>query len=81
MSNNKQSSVEFFKMKIVDIVEDYKDDIITLDEYIEQMKKVEEQAKAMHKEEIMKAFNKGHNMDQNNIWADAEWYYIVIFGG
>lgn len=68
MSNKKQTSLEWLFDQII-----HSDSKNWIDFY--------NKAKAMHKEEIMKAFNKGHNMDQNNIWANAEWYYISIFGG
>ena len=69
MSNNKQSSVEFLEQKFISIfVND------------EGFKKAIEQAKAMHREEIIDAtcLNAYVNEDDREI---GEHYYNETFGG
>jgi len=69
----KQTAIDIFKEKIVDIFEDYHDGIITLYEYIENINKATQQAKEMEKEQIIDA-----------CWAggdDGEQYYNETYGG
>ena len=75
MSNNKQSSVEQleFDLKLwFDIMKIY---------FPTEIQNSINRSKAMHKEEIQNAFNKGNKMDANNVFADGEWYFMMTFGG
>jgi hypothetical protein len=84
MSNNKQSSIEYFKTQIVDIVEDYKDGIITLNEYIIHINSTFEQAKAMHKEEMFEYIKQKYCIGHRSLEfhrLEFDKYYNETFGG
>jgi hypothetical protein len=88
MSNNKQTAIDIFKEKLIDIFEDYHDGIITLDEYIEQINKETQQAKEMEKEQMKDcmsaAFLDGLRSGDENYKApyeDWEQYYNETYGG
>ena len=80
MSNNKQSSVEWFLNKLIEhqIIKvgqttygdkvNYKHEILL------------EQAKAMHKEEMIHAYIQG-SVDGDSHYFDSEQYYNETFGG
>ena len=75
MSNNKQSSIEW----LVEILGKYNEEMVFL--YQNEI----EQAKAMHKEEITKAFDEGQEYEyQYHINStpkfDSETYYNETFG-
>ena len=78
--DNKQSSVEWYIIERHNIEIQSRLGKISSTQYDEQLIKIEEQAKAMHKEEIVDAHNRG-------IWAepkpfdDGEQYYKETFGG
>jgi hypothetical protein len=91
MSNNKQSSVDIFKEKLIDIFEDYHDGIITLDEYIESINKATQQAKEMEKNQIINAHEQGQS-DEKDYWnigdkvgvrftIKSKQYYNETYGG
>lgn len=70
MSNNKQSSVEWFKKELEDYgtSERLKIDWKTFDELFEQ-------AKSMHKEEIVKAYNHAYEEGwESNDWQPEQYY-------
>jgi hypothetical protein len=78
MSNNKQSSVEWFAMMLAEqgllVTKDY-ENLVTYKE-----------AKAMHKEEIMEAFDEGQEYEyQYHINSTPKFYsdtyYNETFGG
>ena len=79
MSNDKQTAIDTFKEKLIDIFEDYHDGIITLYEYIENINKATEKAKEMEKEQIVNAYHVNPR--------DAKWqniginYYNETYGG
>lgn len=75
MSNNKQSSIEWLMEQICEKQPNGFYVIDTLDD----VQKVLEQAKAMHKEEISKAFNRGRFW--NNSWDGKDYYEEVIIKG
>ena len=58
MSNNKQSSVEWYIIERHNIEIQSRLGKISSTQYDEQLIKIEEQAKAMHKEEILYAYMK-----------------------
>ena len=61
MSNNKQSSVEWYSVKR-DVLEiEVRLGKLSANEYAEELAKAEQQAKAMHKEEIIKAWKAQRN--------------------
>ena len=68
MSNNKQSSVEW----LVEILGKYNEEMVFL--YQNEI----EQAKAMHKEEIRKAYCYGEYYKETKLTTD---YYNETFGG
>ena len=55
MSNNKQSSVEWFDNEIGKLFNQFIVDKITIYEFRNQQLKLKQQAKAMHKQEIIAA--------------------------
>jgi hypothetical protein len=67
MSNNKQTAIDIFKEKLIDIFEDYHDGIITLDEYIESINKATQQAKEMEKEQMQHWFGLGMHLVEGRI--------------
>ena len=70
MSNEtKETAVDIFKEKLIDIFEDYHDGIITLDEYIENINKATQQAKEMYRKELELAYEDGKEIEhiQNTI--------------
>jgi hypothetical protein len=74
MSNNKQSSVEWLVKEL-----NQKIDYIPMRQW-DEIKEVIEQAKAMHKEEIEQAYQKGYN-DADFSYYDPEHYYNETYGG
>ena len=86
MSNNKQSSVEWLSNQTYELFEQYSEgnfDRITLNKLV---LKATEQAKAMHKEEIIEAFDEGQEYEyQYHIDLTpkfySETYYNETFGG
>ena len=59
MSNNKQSSVEWFAEKTFNLIELMKRRWVGQEEFLDGMLKLRDEAKAMHKEEIMDAHLEG----------------------
>ena len=84
MSNNKQSSVEWFWLNL-------NDDLIgdLSPEKISKIYELKQQAKAMHKEEIETAFDKGadigYDVGSNHDWHEGHnrgyQYYNETYGG
>ena len=72
MSNKKQSSIEWYENRLIQLDIDFGGH----KNYWIERKKVREQAKAMHKEEIMKVV-----MDFGWSKEKAEKYYNETFGG
>tara|TARA_R110000868_G_scaffold367633_1_gene630624 strand:+ start:195 stop:437 length:243 start_codon:yes stop_codon:yes gene_type:complete len=77
MSNNKQSSVDWYANKGDELFDKYSDGAIDIITFNELMTDAFQQAKAMHKEEIMDALLFGDVLSLNT----AETYYKVKFGG
>jgi len=83
MSNNKQSSVEWYIIERHNIEIQSRLGEISPIEYDAKLIKIEEQAKAMHKQEIIAA------KDDNYVYGEAweklgtlgEQYYNETFGG
>ena len=59
MTNNKQSSVEWYIEKILDLDYEYAKGLITLGVWSERKNALIEQAKEMHKKEIITAYSTG----------------------
>ena len=60
MTNNKQqTAVEWYIEKLLDLDYEYAKGLINLGVWSERKKSLIEQAKAMHKEEIIEAFDQG----------------------
>ena len=77
MSNNKQSSVEWYSVKR-DVLEiEVRLGKLSANEYAEELAKAEQQAKAMHKEEIRKAYCDGEYYKDTKLTTD---YYAETFG-
>jgi hypothetical protein len=73
MSNNKQSSVEWFQEQIIKIV----NGTCELSEI-----EIFEQSKAMHKQEIKDAFTNGFRFSKNSKYSIAdEAFYKLTYGG
>jgi hypothetical protein len=82
MSNNKQSSVEWYIEKILDLDYEYAKGLITLGVWSERKNALIEQAKAMHKEEIKNAHTIGYVIGGGNGYIhEPEQYYNETFGG
>ena len=80
MSNNKQSSVEWYIIERHNIEIQSRLGKISSTQYDEQLIKIEEQAKAMHKEEIKDALIDG-SMNSTLIEYRIPQYYNETFGG
>jgi hypothetical protein len=84
MSNNKKSSIEWLDDKLASLNFDYLTGQIDNKEYNERHKAIMEQAKAMHKEEMVDfgndliAQNDINYIGMPNL---AEQYYNQTFGG
>lgn len=87
MSDKKQSSIDCLSNQSYELFEQYSEgnfDRITLNKL---MLKATEQAKAMHKEETIEAYENGHNdgcryMDSlKQDFEDGNEYYNETFGG
>ena len=84
MSNNKQSSVEWYIIERHIIEIQSRLGLISPIEYDAKLIKIEEQAKAMHKEEIENAFVecwKANMPDGYECKLSAKEYYNEKFGG
>jgi len=77
MSNNKQSSVEWYIIERHTIEIQSRLGLISPIEYDAKLIKIEEQAKAMQKEEIKKSYTTGFGANLHQ----AEHYYNETFGG
>ena len=81
MSNNKQSSVEWYSVKR-DVLEiEVRLGKLSANEYAEELAKAEQQAKAMHKEEIEEAHNQGYGSGFIDEQITPRQYYNETFGG
>ena len=82
MSNNKQSSVEWYSVKR-DVLEiEVRLGKLSANEYAEELAKAEQQAKAMHKEEVINAHTIGYVIGGGNGYIhEPEQYYNETFGG
>ena len=78
MSNNKQSSVEWYIIERHDIEIQSRLGKISPIEYDAKLTKAEQQAKAMHKEEIRKAYCYGEHYKDTKLTTD---YYNENYGG
>ena len=82
MSNNKQSSVEWLYKELTEILCDIQVSPVKAIAIYERLK----QAKAMHKKEIIEAFDEGQEYEyQYHINStpkfDSETYYNETYGG
>lgn len=80
MSNNKQSSVEWYIIERHNIEIQSRLGKISPTQYDEQLIKIEEQALAMHKEEIINATIYGDRFE-GCYGLDSEHYYNETYGG
>lgn len=78
MSNNKQSSLDYYITKLTEILGLYIQQISRDDN--ERIARLEERAKAMHKEEIGDAYFLGYGDHQTLDWHDLDEYYNETFG-
>ena len=83
MSNNKQSSVEWYIIERHTIEIQSRLGLISPIEYDAKLIKIEEQAKAMHKEEIKEAYWNGSDgiESKTDILKIGEHYYNETYGG
>ena len=77
MSNNKQSSVEFYAKAEKDLSDRFSLRQVNYTQYREKKRELLEQAKAMHKEEIEQAYNDGCYYGKD-CWQED--YYNETFG-
>ena len=80
MSNNKQSSIEWYIIERHIIEIQSRLGLISPIEYDAKLIKIEEQAKAMHKEEVRDSFYIGR-YEYNNFDSNSIEYYNETFGG
>lgn len=77
----KQTAIDIFKEKLINIFEDYHDGIITLDEYIESINKATQQAKEMEKKQAQKYAEFCVMCDRENLpLLDFESYILTYRG-
>ena len=81
MSKNKQSSLEYYIEKILDLDYEYAKGLITLGVWSERKNALIEQAKAMHKEEIIWAHGIKMKGVNNHKCVSGEQYYNETYGG
>ena len=81
MSNNKQSSVEWYIIERHNIEIQSRLGKISSTQYDEQLIKIEEQAKAMHKSEIIWAHGIKMKGVNNLQCVSGEQYYNERYGG
>ena len=84
MSNNKQSSVDFYRSRIIQLTADGVTKRITGEQWDLLERKSYEQAKAMHKEEIIDSYGVGCHFESTRLIGyhdKAEQYYNETFGG
>ena len=80
MSNNKQSSVEWYSVKR-DVLEiEVRLGKLSANEYAEELAKAEQQAKAMHKEEIEESYHQGYGSGMLDEDITPRQYYNETFG-
>ena len=86
MSNKKQSSIDWLLESYKQLYYDLHEGKIYQHEYHPKRKEIEQQAKQMHKEEIINAFDDGkwdwsEYLQNNTTSKDIEQYYKETFGG
>jgi hypothetical protein len=81
MSNNKQSSVEWYIIERHIIEIQSRLGLISPIEYDAKLIKIEEQAKAMHKDEQINTFKHAQVLMVMDSSKRAEQYYNETFGG
>ena len=77
MSNNKQSSVEFFLYEMFSLLGEFENKALPSYKIMDLF----EQAKAMHKEEITQAWKNGDGQFDNVAEKMSLEYYNETFGG
>ena len=77
--DNKQSSIEWYIIERHNIEIQSRLGKISSTQYDEQLIKIEEKAKAMHKEEIIEAIEFAEY--EGGFGIDAQQYYTYTFGG
>ena len=80
MSNNKQSSVEWYANEEDKLFTSYQKGLMSTSKYILFKYKLREQAKQMHKEEIINATIYGDKFE-GCYGLDSEQHYNETFGG
>ena len=82
MSNNKESSVEWYDNEIGKLFNKFIVDKITIYEFRTEQLELKTKAKAMHKEEIVKSNRDGVDMViAEERYITGEEYYNETFGG
>ena len=85
MSNNKQSSVEWFAKESWKLRVELEDEKISLGEYANKYYQLKQQAKAMHKEEHGQTWDdsldnlKARGMNEMRAYTDFDDYYNETF--
>ena len=81
MSNNKQSSVEWFANESWQVKVQLDNQEISVDEYAVSYVRLLYKAKAMHKEEIKNAYTNGFISSRGSNRIADEIFYNETFGG
>ena len=81
MTNNKQSSVEWFANESWQVKVQLDNQEISVDEYAVSYVRLLYKAKAMHKEEVKNAFTNGFISSRGSNRIADEIFYNETFGG
>ena len=81
VSNKKQSSIDWLLESYKQIYYDLHEGKIYQHEYHPKRKEIEQQAKQMHKEEILQTFEKGYVCGYRDNGDGGIDYYNETFGG
>ena len=81
MSNNKQSSVDFYAEQSLNLFNLFQQGQISINEFRTKMYEVEIQSTKMHKEEITQAWKKGDGEFDNCAKEMSLEYYNENYGG
>ena len=77
---SKQSSIEWLDVELTSLHFDYLTGQVNNSEFNERKKLIMEEAKSMHKEEIIESWKDGEGHLDNDSQEEAEWYYQKIYG-
>jgi len=80
-NETKQTAVEWYTHKAIELKIQLADDEITLSQYVEATTKAQNEQEAMEKQQIMDAYKQGQYDGDTMRPTDAEQYYELIYKG